>query len=90
MEDDYSEYGVVQGLLHKRRKKSKVCGELLQGMNAQGEKIPTCKHCKVILCANPRSSTSHLKCHCIDVQHDQVGINVVKGIVMMVGNLSLT
>ena len=63
VEDGYSEYSAAQGPQRKRRKKSKVWKELLQGMNAQGEKIATCKHCKVTLVAKPRSGTSHLKRH---------------------------
>ena len=36
VEDGYSEYGAAQGPQSKRRKKSKVWKELLQGINAQG------------------------------------------------------
>jgi len=60
LEDGYSEYATHQ---HKRKKRSKVLGELEQGENAQGEKTATCKHCKVVMIANPNSGTSHLKGH---------------------------
>jgi len=63
VEDGYSEYGATQASQRKMRKKSKVWKELLQGMNAQGEKIATCKHCKVTLVAKPGSGTSHFKRH---------------------------
>ena len=52
LEDGYSEYATHQ---RKRKKRSKVWKELEQGKNAQGEKTATCKHCKVVMTANPNS-----------------------------------
>ena len=57
-EDGYSEYAIQQ---RKRKKRFKVWSELKEGKNAQGEKIATCKHCKVVMIANPNGGTSRSK-----------------------------
>ena len=62
---------IVKMVLHNDQNvkggKSLKCGELLQGMNAQSEKIATCRHCKVTLCGHMGSDTSHLKHHLEDL-----------------------
>uniref|UniRef100_A0A803L2T0 BED-type domain-containing protein n=1 Tax=Chenopodium quinoa TaxID=63459 RepID=A0A803L2T0_CHEQI len=58
--DGYNEYITPQ---RKRKKRSKVWRELIEGKNVQGEKIATCVHCNSILSAHRDSSTSHLKRH---------------------------
>uniref|UniRef100_A0A7C8YD19 BED-type domain-containing protein n=1 Tax=Opuntia streptacantha TaxID=393608 RepID=A0A7C8YD19_OPUST len=50
-------------LINIKERRSKVWRDLEQGKNAQGEKTATCKHCKVVMTANPNSGTSHLKRH---------------------------
>ena len=57
-EDKYSEYATQQW---KRKKSSKGWREFEEGKNAQGEKIATCKPCKVVMIANPNGGTSRSK-----------------------------
>ncbi|XP_048493043.1 zinc finger BED domain-containing protein RICESLEEPER 2-like [Beta vulgaris subsp. vulgaris] len=60
-DDGYTEYGVPQR--RKRKKRSKVWKELIEGKNAQGERIATCNHCNLELSAQRDYGTSHLKRH---------------------------
>ncbi|XP_021718805.1 uncharacterized protein LOC110686492 [Chenopodium quinoa] len=59
-DDGYNEYITLQ---RKRKKRSKVWRELIEGKNVQGERIAKCVHCNSILSAHRDSGTSHLKRH---------------------------
>jgi len=73
LEDGYSEYAIQQ---RKRKKRSKVWRELEEGKNAQREKTATCKHCKVVMTANPNSGTSQLKRHLDKCPHRPSGVEI--------------
>ena len=65
-DDGYSEYVTPQ---RKRQKRSKVWKELVEGKNAEGERIATFTHCRAVLIAHRGAGTSHLRRHlerCVD------------------------
>ncbi|XP_021753660.1 zinc finger BED domain-containing protein RICESLEEPER 4-like [Chenopodium quinoa] len=59
-DDGYNEYITPQ---RKRKKRSKIWRELIEGKNVQGERTVTCVHCNSILSIHRDSGTSHLKRH---------------------------
>ncbi|KMT19294.1 hypothetical protein BVRB_1g013000 [Beta vulgaris subsp. vulgaris] len=63
VEDGYNEYVAPK---RKRKKKSLVWRELLEGKNEKGEVIATCTHCGIDLVSGSTSGTSHLKRHLLE------------------------
>ncbi|KNA20152.1 hypothetical protein SOVF_055050 [Spinacia oleracea] len=59
-DDGFTEYVIPE---RKRKKRSKVWKELVEGKNNQGERIAKCMHCGSLLSANRDYGTSHLKRH---------------------------
>lgn len=63
VEDGYNEYVAPK---RKRKKKSLVWRELLEGKNEKGEVIATCTHCGIDLVSGSTSGTFHLKRHLLE------------------------